>query len=55
MSIRDIATTNAEGGLTLPSKFKEFADVFSKEDSSILPKHAPYDLAIKLEEGKQPP
>ena len=38
----------------VPSKYHEFADVFSKTKAEILPLHHPYDLKINLEEGAQP-
>jgi len=39
----------------VPSKYHEFADVFSKTKTKTLPPHRPYDLKINLEEGAQPP
>ena len=39
----------------IPSKYHEFANVFSKTKAEILPPHHPYDLKINLEEGAQPP
>ena len=39
----------------VPSKYHEFADVFSKTKAETLPPHYPYDLKINLEEGAQPP
>ena len=39
----------------VPSKYHEFADVFSKTKAEVLPPHCPYDLKINLEEGAQPP
>ena len=39
----------------IPSKYHEFADVFSKTKAEVLPPHRPYDLKIDLEEGAQPP
>jgi len=39
----------------VPSKYHEFADVFSKTKAEILAPHRPYDLKINLEEGAQPP
>jgi len=39
----------------VPSKYHEFADVFSKNKAEILPPHHPYDLKINLEESAQPP
>ena len=38
----------------VPSEYHEFADVFSKTKTEILPPHYPYDLKINLEEGAQP-
>jgi len=39
----------------IPSKYHEFANVFSKTKAEVLPPHRPYDLKINLEEGAQPP
>ena len=37
----------------VPSKYHEFADVFSKNKAEVLAPHRPYDLKINLEEGAQ--
>jgi len=37
----------------VPSKYHEFADVFSKTKAKVLAPHCPYDLKINLEEGAQ--
>jgi len=39
----------------VPSKYHEFADIFSKTKAETLPPHCLYDLKINLEEGAQPP
>jgi len=39
----------------VPSKYHEFANVFSKTKAETLPPHHPYDLKINLEEGTQTP
>ncbi|KAF8749468.1 hypothetical protein RHS01_09960 [Rhizoctonia solani] len=39
----------------LPVEFQEFQKVFSEEFLTTLPEHCPYDIAIDLEEDKQPP
>ena len=39
----------------VPSKYHEFANVFSKTKAEILSPHRPYDLKINLEESAQPP
>jgi len=39
----------------VPSKYHEFADIFSKTKAETLLPHCPYDLKINLEEGAQPP
>ena len=39
----------------VPSKYHEFANVFSKTKAETLPLHHPYNLKINLEEGAQPP
>ena len=38
----------------VPSKYHEFADVFSKTKTEVLASHHPYNLKINLEEGAQP-
>ena len=38
----------------IPSKYHEFADVFSKTKAEVLPPYHSYDLKINLEEGAQP-
>jgi len=40
---------------SLPEWYEEYADVFSRESSAQLSENGPFDLAIDLEEGKQPP
>jgi len=37
----------------VPSKYYEFADVFSKTKAEVLVPHHPYDLKINLEEDSQ--
>lgn len=39
----------------IPTQCKEFGNVFEKKNADILPEHRPYDCAIDLEEGAQPP
>ena len=39
----------------VPTKYHDFADVFSFEGVKTLPEHRPYDLHIDLEEGTKPP
>ena len=48
------AKTNDEKA-TLPSKYVEYSDVFSKESADLLPQHRKYDCAIDLKDGLQPP
>ena len=38
----------------IPSKYYEFADIFSKTKAETLPLHYSYNLKINLEEGAQP-
>ena len=38
----------------VPSKYHEFANIFSKTKAEVLPPHCSYDLKINLEEGAQP-
>src|SRR4051794_1940565 len=40
---------------SLPEKYKDFQDVFDKEQADILPEHRPYDCPIDLKPGTQPP
>jgi hypothetical protein len=39
----------------LPAKYKDFADVFSEENTDILAPHRDHDYAIVLQEERQPP
>jgi len=39
----------------LPVEYQEFADVFDKRHSGLLPAHRPYDLKIQTEEEATPP
>ncbi|CAG8822521.1 25852_t:CDS:2, partial [Racocetra persica] len=41
--------------LTLPTKYNDFSDVFDEKEANRLPEHRPYDCAIDLVPGKQPP
>jgi len=40
---------------SIPEQYKDFEDVFQKKNADILPEHRPYDCAINLQEGAQPP
>lgn len=40
---------------SIPERYRDFEDVFQKKNADILPEHRPYDCAIDLEEGAQPP
>ena len=39
----------------IPEEYHDFADVFSKSNTSVLPPHREFNLKIKLEEGATPP
>jgi hypothetical protein len=39
----------------LPEKYKDFQDVFDKQQADILPEHRQYDCPIDLKPGTQPP
>ena len=39
----------------LPTQYEDFKDVFEKKNADILPQHRPYDCAIELQEGAEPP
>ncbi len=47
----EAATTST----TIPEEYKDFQDVFEKKNADILPEHRPYDCAIDLQDGAQPP
>ena len=38
----------------LPTQYKEYQDVFEKNNADMLPQHHPYDCSIDLQEGTQP-
>jgi hypothetical protein len=40
---------------TIPTEFEDLAVVFSVNEARGLPAHGPQDLAIELQDGKQPP
>jgi hypothetical protein len=40
---------------SIPERYKDFEDVFQKKNADMLPEHRPYDCAIDLQEGAQPP
>ena len=42
-------------GTVLPSKYTKFKDIFDKTQAAVLPEHRPYDCAIELLPGTQPP
>ena len=39
----------------IPKQYKGFQDIFQKKNANMLPEHRPYDCAINLQEGSQPP
>jgi hypothetical protein len=41
--------------IKLPKKYKDFVNVFEKNNADKLPAHRPYDYPIDLEEGHSPP
>jgi hypothetical protein len=40
---------------TLPTHYKEYQDVFEKKNVDMLSQDRPYDCAIDLQDGIQPP
>ena len=40
---------------TLPSKYSQYGDVFSKKEADTIPEHRPYDCPIDLEPEAKPP
>lgn len=53
-SLLDPSYSNTMDLNSLPLEYREFADVFSPEEASILPIHRPYDCAIDLIDPKTP-
>ena len=41
--------------ICLPIRYEGFQDVFEKKNADTLHQHCPYDCAIELQEGAQPP
>jgi hypothetical protein len=46
---------NATPTFVIPKQYEGFKDVFEKKNADMLPEHRPYDCAIDLHEGMQPP
>ena len=46
---------NVDPSTILPKQYHEFLDVFSRKESEVLPERRPYDHAINLKDGFQPP
>ncbi|KAG9590724.1 hypothetical protein KCU77_g7839, partial [Aureobasidium melanogenum] len=46
---------DVDPALILPLQYHEYLDVFSRKDAKTLPPHRPYDHAIDLLPGKEPP
>jgi hypothetical protein len=46
---------SVKGPEALPTRYKEYQDVFEKKNTDLLPQHCPYDCTIDLQEGTQPP
>ena len=50
-----ISTSEENSVQDVPLQYQDFKDVFEKKNADMLPKHRPYDCAIELQEGAQPP
>ena len=48
-------TESVKGPEALPTRYKEYQDVYEKKNDDILPQHYLYNCAIDLHEGIQPP
>ena len=48
-------TSTEIGVQEIPMQYHDFKDVFEKKNADILPKHRPYDCAVELQDGAQPP
>lgn len=46
---------DCKSGVELPVQYEDFTDVFEKKKADVLPDHRPYDCAIDLQNGAQPP
>ena len=46
---------NVDPATIVPQTYEEWLDVFSRKEADTLPKHGPYDHAIHLKEGSEPP
>jgi len=55
IQINSAKLTEAPDLSNIPSKYYEFADIFSKTKADVLTSHCSYNLQINLEEGAQPP
>ena len=51
----DIIDTDQDVKKLVPEKYHDYLDVFSPTEVMRLPDHRPYDINIKLEDGKTPP
>ena len=51
----DVTDSDKEVREAVPEKYHDFLDVFSPSEVKKLPEHRPYDINIKLEDGKTPP
>lgn len=47
--------TTITAQMSLPSKYKDFENLFNKEAANVLPEHKPYDHSIPLQEASMPP
>jgi hypothetical protein len=48
-------TSTEIGVQEIPMQYHNFKDVFEKKNADILPEYRPYDCAIELQDGAQPP
>ena len=48
----DSGVGEAPSPVTFPAKYVDFADVFDKHKTDILPKHTQHNLAIEIENDK---
>ena len=53
--LRAASVEDAPNLSAIPEEYHDFADVFSKSNTSVLPPHREFDLKIELEEGATPP
>jgi hypothetical protein len=50
-----MGTSTEKGVQEIPMQYHDFKNAFEKKNANILLEHRPYNCAIKLQDGAQPP